>query len=60
MANRMINTTPPKQDKPMVIRWRDLLGAGGPIRPASRCGPWGGKGRKGRGEKNRKAIVEES
>ena len=55
----MHTTTLPKQEKPMVIRWRDLMGANGPIRVAGRCGPWGGKGRNNRGAKARREIAEQ-
>lgn len=55
----MHNTTLPKQDKPMVINWRDLMGANGPNRPSHRCGPWGGKGRNNRGAKIRREIAEQ-
>jgi hypothetical protein len=54
----MHNTTK-KTEKKMVITWRDTKSAGGPVKVSHRCGPWGGKGKNNRTEKNRKAVAEQ-
>jgi len=57
---KTMHATTVRRAKPLMLTWRDLLSAGGPLKPPGRCGFHGGKGRKTRGEITRRTIREQT